>query len=82
MAILEESPVDMVFVTNSVPLPEGCKSEKIEQVLWGRGRAGLGWAGLGWAGLGWAGVGLGWVGLGWVGLGWVGVRQHKGGWWC
>lgn len=32
VAILEESPVDTVFVTNSVPLPEGCKSKKIEQV--------------------------------------------------
>eukprot|EP00904_Undaria_pinnatifida_P003812 jgi/Undpi1/13431/HiC_scaffold_8.g03090.m1 len=37
MAILEESPVDMVFVTNSVPLPEGCKSEKIEQGAGGEG---------------------------------------------
>eukprot|EP00903_Cladosiphon_okamuranus_P010423 g9859.t1 len=36
VAILEESPVDTVFVTNSVPLPEGCKSKKIEQVHIGR----------------------------------------------
>eukprot|EP00752_Nemacystus_decipiens_P008897 g7942.t1 len=34
--VLEESPVDTVFVTNSVPLPEGCKCEKIEQVHIGR----------------------------------------------
>lgn len=32
VAILEESPVDTVFVTNSVPLPEGCSSSRIEQV--------------------------------------------------
>ncbi|CAM9394313.1 unnamed protein product [Ectocarpus sp. 6 AP-2014] len=36
VAILEESPVDTVFVTNSVPLPEGCKSKKIEQLHIGR----------------------------------------------
>lgn len=32
VSILDESPVHTVFVTNSVPLPEGWASSKIEQV--------------------------------------------------
>ncbi|CAM9792779.1 unnamed protein product [Scytosiphon promiscuus] len=36
LSVLSQSPVDTVFVTNSVPLPEGCKCKKIEQVHIGR----------------------------------------------
>lgn len=64
LSILEESPVRMVFVTNSVPLPEHCTSSKIEQVREGsvtreRGR-GDGVSRQGMNRGGWAGVRGGW----------------------